>query len=339
VKKLKLFDKLAFLINSIAAALLLLSYTIPYLAPKSFAYISVLSLLVPILIVINILFFVFWLFKVKKQLLLSLIVLAVGFNHLGALYKVSSNNIEDVDNIAIMSYNVRLFNLYEWLEEEDAPTKINELIETQDPDIICLQEYMPNPDVVLSSYPYQFEKLNGENTKIGQIIASKFPIVNSGSIEFPDTSNNAVFIDVLIKNDTIRVYNLHLQSLHISADVAGLNAGNSDILVKKTSETFKIQQEQAELFLEHKNRSNLKTIITGDFNNTPYSYVYRKIKGNYNDAFDMAGKGFGRTFDFKFFPIRIDFILSDNAFQVNGFSSISEKYSDHYPIIAKLKLH
>lgn len=339
MKKLKLFDRLAFLINSIAAALLLLSYTIPYLAPKSFAFISVLSLLVPILIIINILFFVFWLFKVKKQLLLSLIVLALGFNHLGALYKVSSNNVEDVDNISIMSYNVRLFNLYEWLEEKDVPTKINEMIKEQDPDIISLQEYMPNPDVVLSAYPYQFEKLNGDNTKIGQIMASKFPIVSSGSIEFPNTSNNAVFIDVVIKRDTIRIYNIHLQSLHISADVAGLNAGNSNMLVKKTSETFKIQQEQAELFLEHKNQSNLKTIITGDFNNTPYSYVYRKIKGNYNDAFDMAGKGFGRTFDFKFFPIRIDFILTDIAFQVNGFTSISEKYSDHYPIIAKLKLH
>jgi endonuclease/exonuclease/phosphatase family metal-dependent hydrolase len=191
----------------------------------------------------------------------------------------------------------------------------------------------------LSSYPYKFENLDREKSGIGQIIASKFPIANSGSIDFPNTSNDAVFVDLVIKGDTVRVYNIHLQSLHISEDVADLNAESSNILVNKTRETFKTQQEQAELFLKHKEQTKYKTIITGDFNNTPYSYVYRKIKGDLNDAFEMAGTGFGRTFDFKFFPIRIDFILADNAFEVNGFETFSEKYSDHYPIMTQLKLH
>lgn len=340
VKKLKLFNKLAFLFNSIAAALLLLSYVIPSIAPKSFALISVLSLAVPILIIINILFFIYWLLKVKKQLLLSLVVLTIGYKYLGSMYKFSSSlDVDDENNISVMSYNVRLFNVYDWLSEDNVPAKINAFIEAQQPDIVSFQEYKKNSEVPLDSYPYKYEQLSDQDGEIGQVIASKFPIVNSGSIEFPNTHNNAIFIDVVNKKDTLRIYNIHLQSLRISADVAKLKTENSDIIVKKTSETFKIQQEQAELFLKHRSTSSYKTIITGDFNNTAYSYVYKEIKGVMNDGFEMAGNGFGRTFDFKFFPIRIDFIFSDNDFKVNGFKTFEEKYSDHYPIMATLSLH
>lgn len=340
MKKLKLIDKLIFFINTIAAFLLLLSYAIPYVAPKNFAFISVLSLAVPILIIINILFFIYWLLKVKKQLLLSLVVLAIGYKHLGSLYKFSaSKDIEDSKNLSIMSYNVRLFNLYKWLPDNDIPSKINTLVTEQQPDIVCFQEFKPNPAIDLSQYNYKFEKLKGEESKTGQTIFSKFPIVNSGSVGFLGTSNDAIFADILINNDTIRIYNIHLQSLHISAEVTRLKTKDSELLMRKTSETFKIQQGQAELFLKHKNSSKYKTIITGDFNNTPYSYVYKQIKGDFNDAFEVAGNGFGRTFDFRFFPIRIDFIFSDRSFTVNGFKTFKNKYSDHYPIMAKLQLH
>ena len=79
-------------------------------------------------------------------------------------------------------------------------------------------------------------------------------------------------------------------------------------------------------------------IICGDFNNTAYSYVYKEIKGNLIDTFKEAGNGFGRTFDFKFFPVRIDFVLVDDRFKVNSFKTYDVKLSDHYPIMAKVKL-
>ena len=66
--------------------------------------------------------------------------------------------------------------------------------------------------------------------------------------------------------------------------------------------------------------------------------MYRKIKGNLNDTFKEAGNGFGRTYDFKFFPVRIDFIFADKGFSVNGFKTYDEHYSDHYPISATLSM-
>ena len=90
------------------------------------------------------------------------------------------------------------------------------------------------------------------------------------------------------------MYNVHLQSLRIDANVE-LNKEDSEKLIRKTGETFKMQQEQAELFLKHKELSPYKMVICGDFNNTPYSYVYNKIKGDLKDSFEYAGNGFGKT--------------------------------------------
>ena len=72
-------------------------------------------------------------------------------------------------------------------------------------------------------------------------------------------------------------------------------------------------------------------------NNSAFSYVYRNVKGNLNDSFEEAGKGFGETYNFKYYPSRIDYILTDKSLQVKSFTNYSKfKNSDHYPIIARL---
>jgi len=341
MKNLKGTEKIIFFINSLVAAVLLLSYLLPYVAPKNFAFLSVLSLGVPLLIILNALFMLYWLLKAKKHLLLSGLVLLLGYNYVGSLYKFSSSkNIENDNDISIMNFNVRLFNLYNWIDNDSVEQDIVKLIKNENPDVVSFQEYHPHELVDLSSYKYKYEKLSGNRVKYGQAIFSKYPIANSGSVEFPNTANNAIYVDIVKDRDTIRMYNVHLQSLHIDANVESLKNEDSEKLIQKVSETFKMQQEQAELFIEHKRQSPYKMVICGDFNNSPYSYVYNKIKGdNLKDSFEEAGNGFGRTFDFKYFPVRIDFILVDESFEVNSFKVYEEELSDHYPIRAKISLH
>jgi endonuclease/exonuclease/phosphatase family metal-dependent hydrolase len=138
--------------------------------------------------------------------------------------------------------------------------------------------------------------------------------------------------------DTVRVYNIHLESLRIDPKLEALSKEGSERVFKRVGNTFKMQQSQTELFLEHKAKCPYKMIVCGDFNNTAFSYVYRKIKGNLNDAFEMAGTGFGPTYNFRFFPVRIDFILADTDFNVNNFNTYSVEHSDHYPVMATLAL-
>ncbi|GGD03062.1 endonuclease [Hyunsoonleella pacifica] len=271
--------------------------------------------------------------------MLSLVVLAIGYFSFGSLYKFSSSKqVASNTNFKVMNYNVRLFNLYKWISKDSIETKIVDLIKEEAPDILSLQEYHPHKNIDLSFFKYKYEKLSGAKNKYGQAIFSNFPIINSGSVEFPETSNNAIYIDVKIQSDTVRVYNLHLESMRIDTNTESLKKENSERLFKRVGNTFKMQQFQTELFLLHKNQCNYKMIISGDFNNTAFSYVYREIKGDLNDTFKEAGNGFGRTYDFKFFPIRIDFILSDDSFNVNGFKAYNTHYSDHYPIMTTLDL-
>ena len=91
MKNLKLIGKLIYAINALVATMLLLSYVLPYVPPKTFSLLSVLSLGVPILIVANVLFFIYWLIKLKKQLILSLFVLIIGYFAFGSFYKFSSS--------------------------------------------------------------------------------------------------------------------------------------------------------------------------------------------------------------------------------------------------------
>ena len=339
MKNLKGIDKIIFVVNSILTFVLLLSYILPLFPPKSFPVFSVLSLGVPFLIIVNAVFFLYWLLKVKKQMILSLFALLLGYWFFGSLYKFSWSSQKEVSHdFTVMNYNVRLFNLYDWIKDKNTDESIGSLIKKSNPDVLTLQEYRPDTDVDFSQYKYKFEKLSGKKVKNGQAIFSKYPIVNSGSVEFPNTSNNAIFADIVKDADTLRIYNVHLQSLKINADVEQLKNEDSERLFKRVGTTFEMQQSQAELFLEHKKNCPYKMIVSGDFNNTSYSYVYKKIKGDLQDAFKVSGNGFGRTYDFKFFPIRIDFILSDASIEVKRFKTFDDHFSDHYPVMAFFEL-
>ena len=339
MKKLHFFDKTVFVFNAIAATLLLLSFILPYLSPKAFSFLSVLSLSVPLFILLNVLFLLYWLLKLKRQLLLSLSILFIGYLFYGSLYKFSSpKNIENENDIKVMNFNVRLFNLYDWIKDKDVDVKIVNFIKSEAPDILCIQEYHPNSKIDFSFFKHKFEELSGNKTIHGQVILSQYPIVNSGSIEFPNTANNAIFADIVKDKDTFRVYNIHLESFKLDTDIEKLKEEGSERVFKLAGSTFRRQQFQSELFLLHKRQCKYKIIICGDFNNTAYSYVYRKIRGDLNDTFKEAGSGFGRTYAFRFFPVRIDFIFADDAFTVNNFKTYDEHLSDHYPIMTSLSL-
>ena len=163
--------------------------------------------------------------------------------------------------------------------------------------------------------------------------------MNSGSVEFPNTSNNAIFADIVKGEDTIRIYNVHLQSMKIDANANNFDEEETERLFKRVANTFKMQQSQVELFQEHQKQCKYKMIVCSDLNNTSFSYAYKHIKGDFVDAFKEAGSGFGRSYLFKLIPLRIDFIFADNSFQITSFKTFNEKYSDHYPIKATLTLH
>lgn len=342
MKNLNLFDKFVFILNSFFAACLLFSYALPYIPPKTFALLSVLSLGVPFLILVNLVFLLYWILRLKKQFLLPLIVLLLGFNHLTSIYEIEAfQNDEPVKaDLKIITYNVRQFNEYGFDKQANVPEKISAFFKKEDADIIGMQEYFSGELSVAERFPYKYIKLKTKSAEFGLAIFSKFPIVHSGSLDFTtESNNNGVFADIATPIDTIRVINVHLQSFRVKPNLGDLEKEESKRVFRGMGQTFAKQQNQIEEVFELIDNSPYKVIVLGDFNNTAYSYIYRELlsKG-FDDAYKVAGKGFGRTFDFDFFPLRIDFIFVEESMEVNYFETEEVHYSDHFPVKAKISL-
>ncbi len=348
MKKLSWFNKIVYGFNIMLIVLTVLAYVLPFLAPKAFPLLSVLTLILPLFLILNALFFVYWLFQLKRQLILSGIILLLGITFINKFYKFSSNEVvKEEKDFTVMSYNVRLFNLFEWIDDNSIGDKILAFINDKNPDILCVQEYSENAHIDFRVYKYKAVFMEGNKIKTGQAIFSKFPIFNQGSLQIKDVGNNITFADIKKGKDTIRVYNIHLQSIKISPDVneisenvETINQQKSQQLFGRIRDAFKKQEQQAEILAEHKKECNYPVIICGDMNNSAFSYVYRSIKGNLNDCFEEAGNGFGQTYKFKYYPARIDYIFVDKRMKVKNFKNFSNfENSDHYPIMTRLSFN
>jgi len=347
MKNLSWFNKGMYLLNLVLIALTFSAYVLPFLAPKIFPLLSVFTLFMPVFFLLNGLFFFYWAIQFKKRMILSGLVLLIGITFFNKFYKFSAKEFQESDkDFNVMSYNVRLFNVFRWLDRDDIPEVILEFINTENPDILCIQEFSNSAKIDLKVYPYKYVLMEGKQIKTGQAIFSKFPIIDQGNIVFPNSNNNVVFADIKKGKDIIRVYNMHLQSIKISPDVDEISENidvidqqKSKSLIRRISKAFKQQQEQAGIFEEHKKGCKYPVIICGDMNNSAFSYVYRNIKGKLKDSFEEAGTGFGATYKFKYYPARIDYIFADEMMEVKKFESFSDfQNSDHFPIMAKLSM-
>lgn len=339
MRKLSFFNRIVFYLNLIFAASLLTACIVPYTSSASLAF---LSLAVPLLVLGNLLFLAYWAIKINLRVVFSAAVLIYGYLALGSFVKFESNT-EDIDasnSLSLMSFNSLGFRSKEDVWGSSAGDSIVKFVNGENPDIISFQEFdkrkMGTND--FKAYPHSFidHELGKPLGGVLQAIFSKYPIINSGVLDFPGTSNSAIFSDIVYKKDTLRVYNLHLQSLNIRP--RSIKRERSDKLFVRLRKSFKRQQEQSMIVRNHVNSSPFKSIISGDFNNNQFSRVYFNLRGGFKDSFLEKGTGFGTTINFWRFSFRIDYILVDPSFEVLAHQNYDINLSDHEPIMASIKI-
>jgi endonuclease/exonuclease/phosphatase family metal-dependent hydrolase len=336
--------KFIYWINCIVAVFLVFSFVLPYVPPESYPIISLLSLIVSPLILLNIIFFLFWLLRGKAKMLLSAVVLVIAYFFFNPFVQFSSKGDTGAfgSTLKVMSYNVRLFNAYQESSKVNVGETISEIIGETSPDVVCVQEYYRDEKIDFSSYPHRYMHFRSTKNKkgvlkdndLGHAILSKYPIAGSGAFDFKDTYNNTIYADIVKGEDTLRVYNLHLESMRVAPKVAYLQETDTKKLLGRMSSSFRKQQVQIEEILAHKENSPYPVLLSGDFNNTPFSYVYRKVTRGMKDAYLERGSGLGTTYLFDWYPMRIDYILASKTFEVLKFETVRESFSDHYPIMA-----
>jgi len=339
LKPIKFLGKLIYIVNWLAVVLLLACFAASMMPPASFPYFNLLSLAVSPLILINVLFAIYWIFRGKKRFVPSVLILILAFLFFKPVVWNTARKAQDKPkSLSVLSYNVRLFNAY---EEDPDPGQVRarfaQMLETQSPDVLCIQEYYVPNSVDLSAYPYRFVHFKDSTNVLGHAIFSKYPLINSGSFDFQGTYNNSIYSDVVVGRDTLRLYNFHLQSIGILPNLDFLQARGADQISEGISAAFVRQQEQAETIVQHREQSPYRVIASGDLNNSAFGSVYNEMAHGLNDAFLEAGNGVGGTYIFGFYPLRIDFILSDPDLTVTEYVTLERGMSDHKPIYTSLQ--
>jgi len=364
--------KIVFILNILALVGLLLSYLSLFVSPESSWMFAFMGLIYPIHLVLNVGFLILWLFVRPIFALFSTITILIGISKINDLYQWTSAPDEETiqafsnedSTIHLLSWNVRLFDLYNWSKNKQTRNKMIEVIHHEGADILCFQEFYYDDlgkfntlDTLLdiqwaNRVHIENSSSVNSNSHFGIATFSKFPIINRGVIAFKDVTDNiSIFTDIVAFQDTIRVYNLHLESIRFRREdykilekITG-NKDNTDLdgpqkILDRMRRAYIRRARQTDIIKDHITRSPYPVLVCGDFNDTPNSYTYHNISKGLEDAFRSSGYGMGATFISIIPFLRIDFILySPKRFTPIYFRVLRKKLSDHYPVVSVMRIN
>lgn len=345
--------------NILLTIITLISYLSVILPPDWWWLLGFMAMLIPVCLVLQFMFLFYWLYYRKLLFAcLPLLILGFGFPFLQASIAISFSKelLKNNKEFSVLTYNVKVFNAYtkenkgyknskyliNWLKNDNSAIK-------------CLQEFyhIPKHDVFNTvasleknnqyhSY-FQCAMTDKKGGKFGLAIFSKFPILNKGEIDLKDKSHNdAIFADILVENDTLRIYNIHLQSMKINQkSMTDADKWKENIIdvAQRLRKGFAARSKQVDMIAEHISKSPYPIILCGDLNDLPYSYTYFRLKKQLNNAFEEAGNGFEVSLNSSIFYVRIDNQFYSPEINIFDYKTINEvTYSDHFPVKATYRL-
>jgi endonuclease/exonuclease/phosphatase family metal-dependent hydrolase len=307
--------------------------------------------ILPILIAANIVLILYWIIR-RKWLFLAIPVLTVAccIPYIGTYYQFSLENPQKntQNGLKIASYNVAMF------KRETSGFMAQDILaemRRQKVDILCMQEYneisgdQKNSESYKEYFPYQ------QVGRSDMVIFSRYPITGSKTILFEETNNSAMWADINVNGKEFRVFNVHLETTGIN----GTLHRASKTMFQQHQEVDKsrlmnailgnytlglmFRSGQAITIANEKRESDKPTILCGDFNDVPYSFVYNTVKGDMVDGFKECGAGWMYTYrGMKNKPVRIDYIFHDESIKGLAYYKTDLTYSDHFPVFMKIAL-
>lgn len=357
-----MFKKVFIILNAVVALAMLSIHFASGVNPQDFWTFAFLGLVYPVFLIINIFFAIIWLFTKSKLLsLISFIALLISYKSNFATLQLSIPSKSN-DEISLITWNVKNFDLYNWSGNKETRAKMFELLKENRPNILCLQEFYTEDKGNFKNLKDLKKELNykyvyfaktytlNKNRHWGLVIFSDKKIVDTGKLLFKEGTllNSCMYADIALSNtQNVRVYNVHLQSNQLNAEDMHLFENVDDEPQKTKSSLFGVLEKmkngyikrakQTQQVIESKELSPYPTIIIGDFNDVPVSYAYKQLSKGMQDAYVKKGSGFSKSFNSKVPYLRIDYALFHSMFKINKYEVIKEDLSDHYPIIVKFK--
>lgn len=347
-----------FVVNVVVVILLLLTGYSYLVKPENSILFPFLCYLFPVISLANFFFLFYWLFRFKIWILIPVTGILLTFGVHRAWFPIAFSVKEMPEKtLSILTYNIQYLE-YDFEDNGDNVHPAIRYIQKADADIVCLQEV---GDIVLNkiknkreyrkalkAYPYI---TSGSSEGLYSVIClSKYPFLKRNRIKYESKSNSSFRYSVLVGDDTIKIVNNHLESNKLdpvekkkySATLRNRESKNiselAKILGNKVGSATSIRGQQALKVHEAISDSHSRTIVCGDFNDVPGSYTYRKIRNGLSDAWIEKGFGWGNTFHDNLFLFRIDYILHSKDLECVECRIDRVRYSDHYPLRAKLVL-
>lgn len=332
-----IFSKIEFLF----IALLVITYLAKFIPIGQIPYLPILALAFPIALFSLGIYFLFKLFRIKQWKVKEWVLFLFLIYQTTNFFQLSVHE-DHSDALKVMTFNIKSLIYKSDLTRSDNYHDIKAFIDKQKPDIICLQEIHWRDMTLL--HPY------GTKNNSTYSISSKYPIINEGVFTIDEKKHvRNIFADIAYKEDTIRVYNLHLESFHFVKEnyevinnldeylldnKPGLGNGVLSTL-KKLNFGYIAKGKQVSLIEEHIANSPYPVIVCGDFNDISHSNAYHRLSKGLNDSFKSKGRGFGGSMNTISLPIRIDHVLYSDAFHCLNHTVFRENLSDHQPIMVE----
>lgn len=325
----------------------LLAFLASYVNPEYTTIPAFMGLGMPVILSTNLVLCIFWIVLKKWRSIIPGFIILLNTAYLSSVYQVTfSSSSSSAPDIKLTTYNVRDFKSWDLFPSQ---YNITTYLKEQQVNIVCFQEYLDygilNTDSLskLLELPYYAVALLPKSTTQGLAIFSKFPIVQSGRIDFQSNANNATWADIKISNQIVRIFNCHLQTTDFNSKHRKLKQGGnfdqtSSIFGKMfgdLSKNFKLRAIQADIIRQMIDTTRVPVIVCGDFNDTPASYTYHHIKNNLHDSFKTQGNGYSYTFKGLRRMLRIDFIFYSPQMECISYQSPELEWSDHNPVISE----
>jgi endonuclease/exonuclease/phosphatase family metal-dependent hydrolase len=330
-----------------AVLALFTAYASGYISPEKWWVPSFFGLVYPVILGINLFFVVFWIIMSPRWLFLSLISIVLGWTFVTRFIQLEGKTTDSGD-IKILSYNVHHFRGNGEITQEQTAVEIIRFLNQQKPDIICLQEARLRQNHIfnLAQTVKEFDFINHyqfarTSSTFGSVTMSRYPIVGMNELRFENSRNITIYTDILIGQDTIRVFNVHLHSYGIDPrDYAIIESGvtnEEDLreareMGRKLKAGFQMRASQVDAIRNAILESPYEVIVCGDLNDIPASYSYQQLRKGLKDAFVSSGKGIGGTYVNKLPSLRIDYIFHSPVFQSFNFTTHEFYLSDHLPV-------
>lgn len=353
------------LLTVISVSFLLISYLSPFISPSTLKLMPLFGLGYVIILIGNILLLIFWIIlKSRWKWVVSIALLVGGSLHFRTISISTDNENTESTELHIMSYNVRLFDRYSSDRKRNYEKKdgIFKFLNNKQPDVVCFQEFYQQDaptnfitkDSIIEilgsiAYHERYSAFRGKRQKFGVAIFSKYPIIEKGTINFErqeNSHNYCIYSDIVKEQDTFRVYNLHLESIHFRKDDYDVFSEEDIIskdkqakalgMIRKVTKAFPKRAKQAQQVNRHIKSSPYPVIVCGDFNDTPMSYTYNQFNSQLTDAFRNTSFGIGATYAGNIPIGRIDYIFHSPTLNSKNFYVQKEKLSDHYAIDCKV---